>query len=95
MLPLDGQSVSGCSGCQKPIGEAHGMMCERVSVYTSIVQPEDVRDYSAPPNPLLPRASDRLYDVCAQAIRSGRIDARSPIGDATLDYRQMRWPEDS
>lgn len=94
-MTLLGTSDSGCAGCGKPIGEGHDMMCPRVDVYSPIVLPEDVRDYSVPPNPLLPRASDRLYDVCAQAIRAGRIDARSPLGDATLDYRQMRWPEDS
>lgn len=39
------------------------------------------------------RAADRLYDECARAIRAGRIDSRSPIGDATLDYRDTRFPD--
>jgi hypothetical protein len=40
--------------------------------------------------PFLVRSADRLYDECERAIREGRIDARSPIGDATLDYRDIR-----
>lgn len=39
------------------------------------------------------RAADRLFDACCVAIRSGRVDARSPIGDATLDYRDTRFPD--
>lgn len=44
-------------------------------------------------SPFLPRAADRLYAECDRAIRAGRIDARSGIGDAALDYRDMRWPD--
>lgn len=51
------------------------------------------RDYSVPATPFILRAADRLYDECERAVRSGRLDARSPIGDATLDYRDMRWPD--
>lgn len=47
-------------------------------------------EYSKPPDPFILRAADRLYDECERAIREGRLDARSPIGDATLDYGQMR-----
>lgn len=41
-------------------------------------------------SPFLLRAADRLYRECERAIRAGRVDARSPIGDATLDYRELR-----
>ena len=43
-----------------------------------------------PPSPMLVRAADRLFAECERAIRAGRLDARSPVGDATLDYRQER-----
>lgn len=49
------------------------------------------RDYQTI-EPMTVRAADRLYDECARAIKAGRIDARSPIGDATLDYRDTRFP---
>jgi hypothetical protein len=51
------------------------------------------RDYREPPSPFLLRGADALYDACARAVRAGRIDARSPIGDAVLDYRELRWPD--
>lgn len=50
------------------------------------------RDYVTPPDSFILRASDRLYDECLRAIREGRIGSRSPIGDATLDYRDIRFP---
>jgi hypothetical protein len=40
--------------------------------------------------PFLLRASDRLYDEVARAIQEGRLDARNPIADAALDYRDSR-----
>jgi hypothetical protein len=42
------------------------------------------------PRPFFVRAADTLYHACAKAIRNGRIDARSEIGDAVLDYRDER-----
>lgn len=42
------------------------------------------------PSPFFVRHADALYAACEEAIRAGRIDARSKIGDATLDYRQER-----
>lgn len=45
--------------------------------------------------PFLLRAADRLYGECERAITEGRIDARSPIGDATLDYREVRVEADA
>jgi hypothetical protein len=35
------------------------------------------------------RAAERLYAECERAIEAGRIGARSPIGDAALDYRDL------
>jgi hypothetical protein len=51
----------------------------------------DTRDYRTPADPMILRAADRLYDACEDAVRAGRVDARSPIGDATLDYRDLRF----
>jgi len=42
------------------------------------------------PTPWLVRASDRLYQEVARAIDGGRLDARNPIADAALDYRDIR-----
>lgn len=42
------------------------------------------------PDPFLLRAADALYERCADLIRSHRVDARSPMGDALLDYRDVR-----
>lgn len=44
-----------------------------------------------PASPLLPRAADRLYAQVERLIRAGRVDARSELGDAALDYREMRY----
>lgn len=41
-------------------------------------------------SPVVLAAADNLCDECERAIREGRIDARSPIGDATLSYREVR-----
>lgn len=51
------------------------------------------RDYRELPSPFLLRGADRLYDEAARAIREGRLDARNPIADAALDYRDLRWPD--
>lgn len=42
------------------------------------------------PTPIFVRASDRLFHEVERLIGSGRIDARSELGDAALDYRQER-----
>lgn len=42
------------------------------------------------PSPFFVRHADALYEACAEAIHAGRLNARSKIGDATLDYRQER-----
>jgi hypothetical protein len=39
---------------------------------------------------MLVRAADRLYAECLRAVREHRVDARSAIGDAVLDYREER-----
>lgn len=36
--------------------------------------------------PFARRAADALAYECAKAVRSGRLDARSGIADALLDY---------
>lgn len=41
-------------------------------------------------SPFLWRAADALYEAVERAIRAGRIDARSEIGDAALSYRELR-----
>jgi cell pole-organizing protein PopZ len=51
----------------------------------------ETRDYRTPADPMILRAADRLYDACEDAVLAGRVDARSPIGDATLDYRDLRF----
>ena len=51
----------------------------------------DLRDYRTPADPMILRAADALYAACEDAVRAGRVDARSPIGDATLDYRDLRF----
>lgn len=56
----------------------------------------ETRSYARPIDPLMLRAADRLYDACERAInQTKRVDARSEIGDAALDYRDMRWPDGS
>lgn len=42
------------------------------------------------PSPFFVRHADALYEAVAEQIERGRIDARSKIGDAALDYRQER-----
>lgn len=42
------------------------------------------------PHPVFVRAADRLFRAVERQITSGRIDARSEIGDAALDYRELR-----
>lgn len=53
-------------------------------------------DYRQPIDPFMLRAADRLYTAVERQINdTKRIDARSEIGDAALDYAQMRWPENT
>lgn len=40
--------------------------------------------------PMLVRAADRLFEECRRAMVAHRLDSRSPIVDALLDYREER-----
>ena len=51
----------------------------------------DMRDYRTPADPMILRAADALYDACEASVLAGHVDARSAIGDATLDYRDLRF----
>lgn len=42
------------------------------------------------PSPFFVRHADALYKAVEEQIKNGRIDARSKIGDAALDYRDER-----
>lgn len=57
----------------------------RAGVGRGAVVPEEPRTFRS-------RAADALADACEVEVRAGRIDARSPIGDALLDYRDPFLP---
>lgn len=58
----------------------------------SVAYPEGEREWkpSDEATPMLVRAADRLYEECRRAIVAHRLDARSAVGDAVLDYREER-----
>jgi hypothetical protein len=76
-----------CFACGGPVEQVAFVPAERLRAVE-----EEVRLLGV--EPFLIRAAERLYAECERAITAGRIDARSPIGDATLDYRQMREEAD-